>query len=211
MVRSGKLDKLVELGKDKIDGLLGKRKNIPIEGIHDGSIKKLPHPENLSDTLKNTNPLRGKPGGDKNCTACSFAAFLRRKGYDVTAKLVGEGNKNLTVIAEKCVKNYNKHLLEGSAAKFGRSRQDAAEMLIKRYGNNAEGVCSIIWKNSNGGHAFNWVIKNGVVSFFDAQNGLDDSIISKTFWGRIDPQGTLNILRLDNAEIDFEALKQFVD
>lgn len=211
LVRSGKLDKLAELGKDKVNGLLGKGKNIPIEGINDGSFRKLPHAESLNDTLRKTNPLRGKPGGDTNCTACGFAAFLRRKGYDVTARVVGDGNKNLTVIAEKCVKNYNNHLLEGSAVKFGRSRQDAAEMLLKRYGNNAEGVCSIIWKNGNGGHAFNWVINNGIVSFFDAQNGLDDSTVSKLFWERIDPSGALNILRLDNAEIDFEALRQFVN
>ena len=82
-------------------------------------------------------------------------------------------------MVEKCFKGAK--VLDGSAVKFGRSRQDAAEMLVRRFGNNASGVCGVQWK-TGGGHAFNWQIKNGVVSFFDGQAGKDDSFVSRVYW-----------------------------
>ena len=83
-------------------------------------------------------------------------------------------------------------------------------MLVRRFGNNAEGVCNIQWKGRPDGHVFNWVIKDGAVSFFDAQNGWDDAIVSKAFWGRIDPQGFLQLARLDGLELNLDGLKKFV-
>lgn len=86
--------------------------------------------------------------------------------------------------------------MDGSAVKFGRSRQDAAEMLVNKFGNNASGVVSVQWKKSSplkGGHIFNWKIKDGVVKFFDGQNNRDDSKVSG-YWNFInanDSQGVL--------------------
>lgn len=82
-------------------------------------------------------------------------------------------------------------------------------MLLKRFGQNAEGVCSIQWKGGRGGHAFNWKIKEGIISFFDGQNGYEDAEISR-LWGLIDPNGSLQLVRLDNLEVDLEAVKKYV-
>ena len=115
--------------------------------------------------------------------------------------------QNLGGLVEECFKGAK--VLDGSAVKFGRSKKDAAEMLVKRFGNDAEGVCSIQWK-FGGGHAFNWKIKDGVASFFDGQVGLDDAGTDR-YWKMINPNDSLVLARLDNAEIDFEAIKQYVN
>lgn len=103
-------------------------------------------------------------------------------------------------------------VMDGSAVKFGRSRQDAAEMLANKFGNNASGVVSVQWKKSSplkGGHIFNWEIKDGVVKFFDGQNNRDDSKVSG-YWNFINANDSLTIARLDNAEINFDAIKKYV-
>lgn len=217
LAKSGKLDPLIQNGKAKVEELMGtnlkdvKVGDLPKETTKSSVVtgfKKLSQSEHLSDTLKNTNPLLGKPEGMYNCSACGVTAFLRRQGYDVTAKSTGGEMQNLGGVVEKCFKGSK--VFDGSAIKFGRSRNDAAEMLLKRFGNNAEGVVGIQWKGSSGGHVFNWKIKDGIVSFFDAQQGLNDDRVSMKYWNLIDPQGALQLARLDGLEINIDGIKQFV-
>ncbi len=223
LYKSGKLDALIDAGKDKVDELLKKKAGSSDFGKSSfesvagksatkvaqtvGGIKKLSSPESLSDTLKKVNPHLGDAKYDNNCTLCSIASFLRQKGYDVVAGSTGGKQQNLGGIVEECFKGAK--VFDGSAIKFGRSRQDAGEMLLKRFGQNAEGVCSIQWKGGRGGHAFNWKIKEGIISFFDGQNGYEDAEISR-LWGLIDPNGSLQLVRLDNLEVDLEAVKKYV-
>ena len=102
-----------------------------------GGIKKLARPESVSERIKNTNPVLLKDNSDSgkhNCVFCGIASYLRGQGWDVTAK--GSDKLNDTVkIAEKCFKNPK--IISGTAAKFGRSRNDAAEMLLNKFGQNA--------------------------------------------------------------------------
>lgn len=180
-----------------------------VKNVIDSGFSRLVNSETLEETMRNTNPLRGKPEGRNNCTVCGISACLRMMGYDVKAKGTGREMQNLLGIVEECFDNFKK--IEGSAVKFGRSRNDAAEMLLKRFGKNAYGVVNIQWKGS-GGHTFNWKIENSIVSFFDAQNNWDDSIVSSRFWGLIDPQGAFQAARLDTATIkDADALKKYVE
>lgn len=241
LAKSGKLNELADIGKNKIDTLLGNKtaekevlagnaddilkkaekaaesvKSVDVsdaanevKNVVASGFKKLAHSESFEETLKNTNPLRGKSEGRNNCTACGINACLRMMGYDVKAKSTGGEMQNLLGIVEECFDGFKK--IEGSAIKFGRSRDDAAEMLLKRFGKNAYGVVNVQWRGS-GGHTFNWKINNSVVSFFDAQNNWDDAKVSSSFWGLIDPQGAFQAARLDNATIkDAEALKKYVE
>lgn len=208
LAKSGKLNEIALIGKNKVNSMLAGNAEDVVNSAN-GNVKRLAHNEPLSDVLKNTNPLRGTRAGENNCSVCGITAFLRMHGYDVTAKGTGGEKQNLGGLVETCFKNVK--VLDGSATKFGRSRNDAAEMLLKRYGQNAEGVCNIQWKGRPDGHVFNWKIKDGVVSFFDAQNGWDDATVSNSFWGKIDPQGFLQLARLDNAEINLDAIKAFVN
>lgn len=225
LAKSGKMDSLIDAGKAKTDELLGRGKAGNAGDIGEwkidhlsksektpqtvGGIKKLAKPESLSETLKNVNPHSGDGNYDNNCTLCSIASFLRQNGYDVTAGKTGGKQQNLGGIVERGFKGAK--VLDGSAVKFGKSRQDAAEMLIKRYGQNAEGVCSIQWKGG-GGHAFNWKIRDGIVSFFDGQKNRNDSIVS-LYWSRelINPNGNLQLARLDDAEINLDVIKELLE
>ena len=222
LYKSGNLNKLIEIGKNHTTSLMDKKfgdisfgdQKIRLllgEGTKNkeviGGIKRLAKPETLAETLKNTNPLRGTVGGINNCVACGVAGFMRQAGYDVTARSTGGQMQNMGGVIEKCFKGAK--VIEGSAIKFGKSKRDAAELLIKRFGQNAEGVCGVQWKNG-GGHTFNWTIKDGIVSFFDAQSGRVDNYIENSHFKRINPNGYMQLARLDNLEIDWDEIKKYI-
>lgn len=222
---SGKLDPLIEKGREAVDAMFSKDKagnsdNIGQWKVNDlpkpekvaetvGGIKKLAKPETLQETLKNVNTHEGSNKNYKNnCTLCSIATFLRQQGLDVRSGSTGGEMQQLGEKVEECFKGAR--IFEGSAVKFGRSRQDAAEMLVNKFGNNASGVCSVQWK-TGGGHAFNWKIKDGIVSFFDGQDGKNDDHCSNVYWKLMNPNGGLTIARLDNAEINFDGIKELLE
>ncbi len=223
LAQSGKLNDLAAIGKAKVDAMLGKKAGSAEFGSQKandllgkkasetvGGIKKLAKPETLEETLRNVNPNRGNPLYKNNCTYCSVTTYLRSIGYEVTARDTGGEQQILGGVIENCFKGSK--VTDGSAVKFGRSRQDAAEMLIKKFGNNASGVCSVQLKNG-GGHAFNWSIKEGIVKFFDGQDAtspINNSNLIDRWWHKINPNDSLTIARLDNAEIIEEALKKVV-
>lgn len=119
--------------------------------------------------------------------------------------------QNLGGVVEKCFKGAR--VINGSAVKFGKSVNDASEMLVKKFGDNASGVCSVQFIKGKGGHAFNFTIKDGIVQFFDGQRS--DSVINnpdtiERLWKMIDKNGDLMLARLDNAEVLVDALDGIV-
>lgn len=230
LAKSGNFNPLINKGKAALHDLLRKSKAGSADNVSQWKIgdlskaekvvltvngfKKLSKPETLSETLKNVNPHRGERFYKNNCTLCSIAVFLRQNGLDVTAGKTGGEQQILNGVVEECFKEAK--TFDGSAVKFGKSRQDATEMLLKRFGNNAYGVCSIDWNPDNslgfeGGHAFSWKIEDGVVSFFDGQANRDDVMVSK-YWskGLIYLHGSLQIARLDDVinTIDLDLMKK---
>lgn len=84
-------------------------------------------------------------------------------------------------------------------------------MLVRKFGQNASGVVGVQWRNRGGrGHAFNWEIKDGIVLFFDGQQGNGDAYVSDIYFRLIDTTGSLFLARLDNAKPNFETLKKYV-
>jgi len=213
--QSGKLDPLIDKGKKLTGDILDQFGDKPISSFDPAPVqktvetvkgfRKLAQPESLTDTLRKTNPLRGTDEAKNNCVLCAISAFMRQAGYDVTAGSTGGVQINPAATVEKCFKGAK--IVEGSAVKFGRSQKDAAEMLVKRFGENAQGICGIQWKGGGGGHTFSWKIVNGVVSFFDAQVGSSD--VSR-YWNGIDLSGNLTLARLDDLEIDLDAVSKFI-
>lgn len=173
------------------------------------SIKMLNTKESLSDTLSKANPLKGTIEGKNNCVPSAIAGFLREHGYDVTAKSTGGVTQNTGGVVEECFKGAK--VIDGSAVKFGKSRADAEEMLIRRFGNNAEGLVSVDLKNGSvsSGHCFSWKIQDGIVKFRDFNKGRDDSIVSN-YWRIIDPNGQLTIAKLEIDGMDTDALKKYL-
>lgn len=204
LAKSGKLDNLINLGKKQTESFLGE--NLAGD-VPKGIARKLSNPETLSDTFSKVNPLRGTDAGHNNCVPCAVAGFIRQAGYDVTAKSTGGAMQNPGGVVEECFKGAK--ILDGSAQKFGKSRKDAAELLVHRFGDNAEGLCSIHWKGTDIGHCFSWKIKDRKVLFFDCQQGTKGVSIDHYF-NMIDRDGPLTIARLDGAEIDWDAAKKYI-
>ena len=204
LYKSGALDKLAVVGKNKVEAMLGQKL---AGGVDESVLKKLAKPESISETLAKANPNRGNSDYKNNCTLCSLAGFLRNvKGYDVVAGKTDGKQQNLGGIIEDCFKGAE--ILDGSALKFGHSVDDASDMLVKRFGNNASGVVSIQWKNVSGGHAFNWFIKDGKVTFADFQGGRDHQVVTK-YWKQINPNDSMTIARLDQAELIEESVLKY--
>lgn len=220
--KSGKVDQLKNLGRNKVNSILGKNKNLLAGGIGDLttdkflSSKKMSAKESVQDIVKNTNPHRGDPKYAENCTSCSIAAFLRSRGYDVSARDTGGKPQQLGGILEECFRrsaNSSDHSLsfvkQGSAIKFAKSVNDAGEMLKKRYGDNASGVVSVPLKGGKN-HAFAWSIKDGVVTFFDGQDKRSLFNVPELAWPQIDPVGILEFARLDDLEVIEDAIRKVV-
>ena len=223
LVKSGKLDNYIDIGKSKTETLLKKKtgdtkigdqkvdnllKNASTAKTVSNGIKKLSNPETLADTIKNVNPNRGNPTYKNNCTFCSVASYLRTKGYDVTARDTGGKQQMLGGVVENCFKGAK--IIDGSAVKFGKSPKDASEMLVNKFGKNASGVCAVQLK-TGGGHAFNWTIKDGIVKFFDGQDkdcDINYPDFISDFWSLIKQNDGLTIARLDNADIIEDAIKK---
>lgn len=162
-------------------------------------IRKLAKAESLDETVRRANPLRKTKSGSYNCVFSAIAGFMRQAGYDVTAKACSKQGRQLLSDVENFFDGADTYY--GTAIEFGRSKSAAAKMLVRKYGKNAAGVCSIKWRGEEDGHSFNWQIKNGIVEFFDCQNGLMGKSVDGYFNGAIDKNGWLELARLDNAKI----------
>ena len=179
----------------------------------------------IEEAVLHANPLNGKPEGKGNCINAALATYFRTQGLDFTAKGSGGKGGNLGGIIEQCFTKIdgttNNMVKDGTAIRFG-SKNDAASMLIKKFGNNAEGVVGIEWNDKYKallkqrgimsisdleGHAFNWKIEDGIVTFFDGQKGRSN--VDKYF-DFIDTNGNLQLARLDNLIPDFNALEEFI-
>ncbi len=212
LAKSGKLDILINKGKSSVSEYFNKAGKLPIEKpSFDASsgLKKLQSRESISDSLKKANPLKGSSEGRNNCTYCSVTGILRHLGYDVTARgTPGQSQQNPGGVMESCFKGVK--VLDGSAVKFGKSPEDAKEMLKKRFGDNAFGVCSVSFKETNNrGHCFNWEIKDGIVKFLDFQQGVEGTSV-ENYWKRIDPNKSLMLARLDGLELNWDEIKKIV-
>ena len=195
---SSKISSLASLGKEAVNNKSG--------------LKRLDKPESISEVIQNANPKYGEPDYNTNCTYCSVTSFLRSKGYDVTAKTPGLDGDNVINIASDGFIGASARY--GKTGRFGKSVKDASEILVNNFGTNADGICQISYKRVHYGHAFNWSIKDGVVTFFDGQSPTslinNEKSIHK-YWKYIDTNSNMAMVRLDQAEIDKKGITKFVE
>ena len=209
LYKSGALNNLTTVGKQSANGMLSGS----LDGVDDTlPFKKLAHPEGISDIVKSVNPHLGDVSYKNNCTYCSIASFLRSLGYNVTARGTGGEMKNLGGVVESCFSGAT--IKDGRATTFGKSVSEASKMLTRNFGSNASGVCSVNFRRLDGGsagHTFNWIITDGVVTFFDGQNPNSPiNTATDAIWKRIAQDGPLVLARLDNATVIEEMIKSVV-
>ncbi len=172
LVKSGKLNELTNLGKNKVGKILD-NDSMDSNSSAFREIKRLSHSETIREVVEKANPHRGDPTYKNNCTYCAITSFLRTIGYNITAKDTGGEPKILQVLSKNALRalKYWMATLEYSVVLLMVQKN----MLIKKFGQNASGVCSILYKGSNGrDHVFNWIIQNGMVEFFDGQDAKSE-------------------------------------
>ena len=170
-------------------------------------LKTLKNPDTIEQACENANPNRGQDGYVNNCTLCSMATVLRQRGLDVSAGPLDNGIPLTRAIGD-CFTTQPRMIFSmyGTTQKFAQSRKDAEDVIKTAFKDGDFGVVSVDWING-GGHAFNWTLDKGKVSFYDGQWGRDDDWINK-IWDKkaIDPKTQLIIADLHDTPIRYDYL-----
>ena len=199
LYKSGKLNPLINEGKNITNKLLKKKMS--------GDVFKQMKPESVKSALANANKLKGTKEGANTCVPSVLAGFMRMHGLDVSVKSTGGVAQSAGGVIEECFKNAK--VYDGSAIEFGKSPQNAARMLVKHFGPNAEGICAIDWKNSKDGvgHAFYWKTNGNKVSFLDFKTGSDNIL---HYWNNIDTNGSLTLAKMEIGDLIESAASKYV-
>ena len=184
------------------------------------------------EDLKACNPFYGKNSSfstTNNCAYCSFAYDLRRRGYDVMAKLSPTGVSNEDIF--KVYKNAKPRIMDPfnamvldkdgkptnlantknlSKARSSLLAPGKVNKVFKQLASEegSRGLLTIYWQGG-GGHATTYFVKNGKVKIADPQTGkiltFNSEYMNKVAYGYT--------VRLDNMpieDIDLEEIKRYV-
>lgn len=149
-----------------------------------------------------------KKGASNNCTFCTTAYELRRRGYDVTANFTETG-RSITH-ASKFFKNA---VVESDDRYDGRSRAEFISSIAKdlsNYGDGARGNFCGTYPAlfGGGGHSIIWENVGGKTVFRDGQTGKT-YVSAQEALGYFVP-GASHYWRTDNLEIDPERIREAV-
>lgn len=200
LYKTGKLSSVTKLGKNALD---------EVEGINSViSPKRLLKKETIDETLLHANPS----GSNKNCVAVSAASFFRQRGFDVKAK-------DVQVDPEEFVRAVFKNSTTDSVKQVDADRWKspfaAMKFLLRRFGNDGEGMLCIPLKDINKSHEFNFRLREGKVLFFDSQKHRKAQDVF-SYWSEIDFSKKARFVRLDNLftgidSIDWDAARKWLD
>ena len=141
------------------------------------------------------------PGSRNNCTMCTAAYDLRRRGYDVEARLTPKGRQDADVISWYKA-NPKKDLIR--CKNFKDFKNKLSEQPEGARGNVLVGVGDF-----DSGHSMCWEKVGGKVLIRDAQehktyNSIDESIIRKR------SSHPYRFIRTDNLEINWDNIRDAV-
>ena len=117
-----------------------------------------------AESITKTNPDYPSPGTTTNCTFCTTALALRKKGYDVKANKLDDGLRTEDVFGKGF--NAPKQKLKGK-----QTPQSVLDNLAQN-GDGSYGNLTITWK-TGGGHSIFWEVENGKTRLYDGQSGTE--------------------------------------
>lgn len=145
-----------------------------------------------ADDMAAVNPTYGQniKGNTNNCVLCSATYDLRRRGYDVTAKLCSTG-----MYTDKFVKELYgvKKLDEVGASNWTNVYKNCE----KKYPEGSRGLISV--NSIFGGHAMAFEIKGGKMEIIDAQSNQKRKLTDQEL-SFFSPNAT-RAVRLDDKEV----------
>lgn len=149
----------------------------PVESLK--SLKKKTVKMSAKEDMAIVNPKPKSRGRIMNCTLCTAAMEMRRRGYDVAARRSNKGNSaDIWTQWYKGVKLQQTNLPRVKGENREQWVQKNYKNLcdtLEKYPNGARGYLGIRWRGMTSGHAIYWEISNKSVNFYDAQsNKLND-------------------------------------
>lgn len=163
------------------------------------------------------NPGRWGPGGKRsgaeywnNCTSCTTSYELRRRGYDVVARLTPKGQPLRYVyeswgddIWGKQITSKAQSSLAGHRGVLaGTDKYTFMDVVDESMPIGARGFITVVWKHG-GSHIYNWEVREGVggqagkkkLWFVDAQSGSEWPVEQDTYLSRAEQQ--IYVARVD--------------
>ena len=202
---TGPLDKIAKAGKIKVQEFLrkhGKESVSPFKA-------KLKPVQNTIESIKEDLAVINPSGNKTNCVFCSVAYDMRRRGYDVAANALKEGEYRSVYDLRKWYKNPDFY----DSSDTDLDIQEVYTQLVdtlNRYEEGARGVVTGVWSMfPEYGHAIAWqVTKTGVV-FLDGQvNKIYDDPYNDLFSGFKSDE--ITYIRTDNLKIRPNKMKEVV-
>lgn len=159
------------------------------------------------------------PGTYNNCTYCSAAYEMRRRGYDVKAKTTVNpaymsdearwynATPNDFVSIVKPPKNpIGLHITRQKAYRGENlSQVDKATNAILSQGEGARGCLHVVWGNHDG-HVLNYEVKRNEVIVRDCQSGkkVSTNTVLRHAIG-------IDVIRTDDKELNYDAIREAVE
>lgn len=186
-------------GKERTAALLEK----------DYELKRSEKPMSIEQDTKRVNPkYTGLDGAySNNCSNCTTAYELRRRGYDVTAKglyggrrsdeistIFGDPEKHSISVPE------DTSALKGIVNRRGRMAYDVLMSDLAKQPNGSRGAIELSFRTGNMGHIFNWEVAGGKPRLIDGQNyGSNPARL----FPNVNPE-SVRYFRTDNANINMK-------
>lgn len=188
-------------------------------------LSRLQKPESVDEVCKSIgnaqnplatqgNPNRGDPDYRNNCVRTSLTAFFRTNGINVTPKNNNGKDIKISEALEEVFPGItdNARRYRDVPCKQWVGSDSAKNSIMRVVGKDvthAEGVISVPRRRADGkklaNHAFNWILDNGSISFFDCQQSDATSLLEYNVFGVLDKSGGLDgnaiIARLDGLQI----------
>ena len=212
LAKSGKLDGLIDAGKQRVTGILGDVSEKSTSASSSG-LKMLDHKESVEEAVSKANPTRNL----KNCYNCVTATTLRMCGIDATAKSdtqMGKGRAFEDIC--KIFKVKEDEILHVTSPDVGRVQRN----ILRKFKEGDVGAIGLTWNNPalGDGHTMNWTIRNGKVEFMDGQVGKGNDFLMKYLSRYMDSNHEVEIAKFANVakgldlnnDVNLDLLHEFI-
>jgi hypothetical protein len=162
-----------------------------------------------------------------NCTLCTMAYELRRRGYDVQARKATKGYDANDLVRD-WYKDSKPKITEGSlsdqdlfdAVLRGRAptikKENQDRMIqdtlstVKKQKDGARGQLAVIWDQSMSGHSMAYAVENGEMTIYDTQAN-EKYVGDKECEKYLRKTSQIYVTRLDNCQINTKYIKEVAE
>lgn len=152
---------------------------------------------------KMINPKKGAMGRIYNCTYCTAAMEMRRRGFDVEARRASEGNTSQIwsdwFAGAKVQQTHIERQKGESRKEWTQKNYKNLCDKLEKFPNGARGYLGLTWDQKvdsvGSGHALFWEVENGSVNFYDGQSGKKNDMLDFSLSNQV-----YRFARLDNCK-----------